>query len=207
MDKDLIVDYQTIEEFIDNFFSSPYIAGWLGIFVPQIYDLREYVLNRPFFANLKLLKMLFPENLPELYEKNLDEIVSVKDISKLVHFTLIDFDNIRNFKEQRGEVFYLELIFQLPFPRNSKFKKNDKIEFIKDRKDRYDSTFRQNLRGNLIIERSSDKKYLLDREKTFFKIILKDVKEGQKLYNIYLGRPKKLSKYWSKFIRETFLSL
>lgn len=204
MDKNLVVDFETIEDFVENFFKSPYIANWIGVFVPQTYDLREYVLNNPFSANLKLMKILFPENLLEKYEKRLDEIISTKDVSKLVHYVLIDFDKITNFKKEKDEIFYLDLTFQLPFIWNSRFKKEEKLNFLAQKKDRYDSTFRQSLRGSLVIEKNLDLKCFSNEERTYTKITIKNIKKEQKFYRIYLAIPKKLNKYWAKFIELTF---
>lgn len=207
MDKDLIVDLESIEVFVEKFFKNPYIAGWVGIFVPQMYDLREYVLNNMFSANLKLIKILFPENLIELYEKGYDEIIPINQVAELVKYVLSDFDRILNYKKNQNEIFYLELIFQLPFIWNSRFNKSDRLSFIASKKEKYDSTFRQNLKGSIIIGKNISPKYFLRNEINYRRVVLKKVKCVQDQYNIHLLMPEKLERYWSAFLEKTSILL
>lgn len=198
MDKDLVVDFQTVEDFISNFFKSPYIAGWLGVFIPQIYDLREYALTNPFSVSTKFLKLLFPENLPELYEKDRDEIINVEDVPRLVHYTLIQIEAIENFFRKKEESFYLELIFQLPFLWNSRFDRRTRQSFIKSKKDKYYSTFRQNLRGSIII---TTEDIPLRDNKLVRQVFIKNSLDS-KIKN-YLLTPPVLTAYWDFCIKKT----
>ncbi len=203
MDKEFITSFQTIEDFVQKFFKNPFIANWLGVFVPQIWDLREFALQNSFQINPKFLKILFPEDLPQLYENNLDEMLKASEIYNFVHQYLVHYQGIETFYLKHNEHVTLELGFQLPFIRNSRFEKQTKKSFLNDPKYRYQNTFRENLRGKIIITQEN----LSDESMVKYKIKMPEIIDWQKQFKVYLLRPPVLDKYWDLSIEKIFISL
>lgn len=200
MDKNLVIYHNYIEDFIKKLTKNRYIAIWLGFFIPQLYDLREYALSQPLLINHKFLNLLFPENLVELYEKNLDEKISGELLADLVTYVLKDYENIDKYFHNKGEKFYLEIGFQMPFVSKGRLKKEEIKQIFEDVKDRYLATFRKNLTGSIII--TNDKhNILIERESKIIEIVIKNLKEEQKAFKVYLKIPISLEKYWHIFLK------
>ncbi len=200
MDKNLVIYHNYIEDFIKKLTKNRYIAIWLGFFIPQLYDLREYALSQPLLINHKFLNLLFPENLVELYEKNLDEKISGELLADLVTHVLKDYENIDKYFQGKGENFYLEIGFQMPFVSKGRLKKEEIKQIFEDVKDRYLATFRKNLTGSIII--TNDKhNILIERESKIIEVVIRNLKEEQKAFKVYLKTPISLEKYWNIFLK------
>ncbi len=202
MGKEFLTPFKYIEEFVEKFFKSPYIANWLGISVPQLWDIRDFALQNPFRLNPKFLKILFPENLPDLYEKGLDELIKIAEIPDLVHQYLVHYEGIKDFFRKNIEEPVIELQFQLPFIKNSRFDRNTKKELLNHRRYRYLNTFRRNLTGKILIseEKISEKKQII------YQIKMPDLVDWQRKFNIFILRPEGLDRYWDMSLEKIFVA-
>lgn len=189
------ISLKNLPDFFQSFFSSPYVAYWLGVRVPQLDDIREYVILNPFKVEDRVLKILFFDFDDKKVEEGFEDRIGVDKISLFVKIVLNMFEELVTFFEDRCEDFKLELEFQLPFIWKSRFSKIEKESFLLEQKSRYYASYRKNYTGMFVIsnkeENSSETK-----EKNLIKLKLMDNEnECKKLY-LWLVYPKYLKKYW-----------
>lgn len=189
--KDLTTD--KLPEFIQYFLSSKYVAYWLGIKVPQIDDIREYAVDNILDIDTKFLKIVFAEYQLKEIENNFDDRLKVEDIGDFIEFIIEYYDDIEEFLEEKGEVFYIEFIFQVPFIWNSRFSKEERESFLLAHKSKYYATIRKNYTGRLILIRSDiEIPDLISQDECVVQFIFADESD----LDLLLVFPKYLKEYW-----------
>lgn len=199
MDSTKVLTLDKLPDFIEYFLSSKYVAHWLGVRVPQIDEIREFALENYIDIDLKFMRLLFAEYQLKDIESNFDDRLKVEDVSDFITFVLDYFEDLEDFFADREEFFYLELIFQLPFIKNSPFSKIEKEKFLSAEKAGYYSTFRQNYTGRFLITRNlEDIISIFDENQCFVNFFLDDTVELE----FYLVFPKFLKSYWVAVIEK-----
>lgn len=189
--KDLTSD--KLPEFIQYFLSSKYVAHWLGVKIPQIDDIREYAIENILEINTKFLKIVFAEYQLKELENDFDDRLKVEDISDFVEFVIEYYDDIEGFLEERGSVFYVELVFQVPFIWNSRFSKEERESFLLAPKSKYYATLRKNYTGRLILIRNDiEIEDLIEEDECIVQFMFADDSD----FDLLLVFPKYLKEYW-----------
>lgn len=189
--KDLTSD--KLPEFIQYFLSSKYVAHWLGVKIPQIDDIREYAIENILEINTKFLKIVFAEYQLKELENDFDDRLKVEDISDFVEFIIEYYDDIEGFLEERGSVFYVELVFQVPFIWNSRFSKEERESFLLAPKSKYYATLRKNYTGRLILIRNDiEIEDLIEEDECIVQFMFADDSD----FDLLLVFPKYLKEYW-----------
>ena len=194
LDKFPPLKIEQIPDFIHAFLSSKYIAGFLGFFVPNLYDIREFLLE-----NLESIEPAFVRrafsNVEESDSKSgSEEKLYLDDIKPFLHYLVKHFREMQDYFRLKDEEFRIELQFQLPFIQKSSLKKDYKIQLFFDSKVRYYNTFRQNLKGTFaILDEKVDLFDVFDKHSLVQSFSIVDNIDKLRLYLIY---PAPLKNYW-----------
>lgn len=199
MDRTKVLTSDKIPDFIYYFLSSKYVANWLGVRIPQMDEIREFVIQNALNIDSRFVNIVFAEYQLKEIENNLDDRIKVEDVGDFVSYVLEYFDDLEDFFAEREEVFYLELIFQLPFIWNSSFNKEEKERFLTGEKTKYYSTFRQNYTGSFVIVRTlEDIIDIFDENECFVSFPFEENFDLE----IYLIFPNFLKDYWVSVIEK-----
>ncbi len=199
MDSAKVLTLDKLPDFIEYFLSSKYVAHWLGVRIPQIDEIREFALENFMDIDLKFMRLLFAEYQLKDIENNFDDRLKVEDVSSFITFVLDYFDDLEDFFAEKGWFFYLELIFQLPFVKNSPFSKIEKEKFLSAEKAGYYATFRQNYTGSFVITKNlEDIIEMFDENQCFVSFFFDDTVD----FEFYLVFPKFLKNYWVAVIEK-----
>jgi hypothetical protein len=199
VDSTKVLTIDKLPKFIEYFLSSKYVAHWLGVRVSQIDEIREFALENYMDIDLKFIRLLFAEYQLKDIENNFDDRLKVEDVANFVTFVLDYFEDLEDFFAEREEVFYLELVFQLPFINNSSFPKIEKERFLSGEKALYYASFRQSYTGSFVITRNlEDIISIFDDDQCFVSFYLDDTVD----FEFYLVFPKILKSYWVAVIEK-----
>ncbi|MCX7769479.1 MAG: hypothetical protein N2202_00180 [Proteobacteria bacterium] len=185
-----------LPEFIQYFFTSKYIAYWLGIKITQIDEIREYAIENILDIENKFLRIIFADYQVKELENNLDDRLKVEDIADFVRFIIDYYDDIEDFLAEREESFYVEFVFQVPFIWNSRFSKEERETFFSDPKAKYYATIRNNYIGRMILIKSSLDIIDTNNDECLVQFYFED--QGD--LDLLLLFPKFLKKYWVTII-------
>lgn len=192
-----VLNIDKLPEFIQYFLSSKYVAYWLGIKIPQIDEIREYAIENILDVDTKFLRIIFAEYQLKEVENNFDDRLKVEDIGDFVKLVIEYYDDLEEFFDERGEFFYIEFVFQVPFIWNSRFSKEERESFLLAPKSKYYATIRKNYTGRLILI-GSDVEILdlISEDECFVQFIF----EEDSNFNLLLVFPKYLKEYWLTII-------
>jgi len=192
-----VLNIDKLPEFIQYFLSSKYVAYWLGIKIPQIDEIREYAIENILDVDTKFLRIIFAEYQLKEIENNFDDRLKVEDIGDFVKLVIKYYDDLEEFFDERGEFFYIEFVFQVPFIWNSRFSKEEREAFLLAPKSKYYATIRKNYTGRLILI-GSDVEILdlISEDECFVQFIF----EEDSNFDLLLVFPKYLKEYWLTII-------
>lgn len=192
-----VLNIDKLPEFIQYFLSSKYVAYWLGIKIPQIDEIREYAIENILDVDTKFLRIIFAEYQLKEIENNFDDRLKVEDIGDFVKLVIEYYDDLEEFFDERGEFFYIEFVFQVPFIWNSRFSKEERESFLLAPKSKYYATIRKNYTGRLILI-GSDVEILdlISEDECFVQFIF----EEDSNFDLLLVFPKYLKEYWLTII-------
>lgn len=173
------------------------MAYWLGIKIPQIDEIREYAIENILDVDTKFLRIIFAEYQLKEIENNFDDRLKVEDIGDFVKLVIEYYDDLEEFFDERGEFFYIEFVFQVPFIWNSRFSKEERESFLLAPKSKYYATIRKNYTGRLILI-GSDVEILdlISEDECFVQFIF----EEDSNFDLLLVFPKYLKEYWLTII-------
>ncbi len=182
-----------LPEFIQYFLSSKYVAYWLGVKITQIDEIREYAIENILDVDTKFLKIIFAEYQLKEVENNFDDRIKVEDVGDFVKLVIEYYDELEEFFDERGEFFYVEFVFQVPFIWNSRFSREERESFLLTPKARYYATIRKNYIGRLIlIDSDIEILDLISEDECFIQFRF----EESSGLNLLLAFPKYLKEYW-----------
>lgn len=194
MGKNSPLNIKEVPDFIYNVLSSNYVANFLGFYIPNFYDIREFLIDRLETIELGFIRLSFCNFDEKQFLEGFEDKVTLDDIKQLLYYLLKHFSEIKDFFKNKDEQFYIELHFQLPFIHKSMLKSKDRKRLLSQKKVRYYNTFRQYLRGVFLIiqEEEVDTAYVLKGDYLFKNIAVSD-----KDTKFYLAYPSQLKDYWS----------
>lgn len=188
------IKVEQIPDFIHAFLSSKYIAGFLGFFVPNLYDIREFLLENLDRVEPSFVRRAF-SNVDESDSKSgMEEKVYLEDIKPFLHYLVKHFKEMQDYFRSKDEEFHIELQFQLPFIHKSSLKRDEKTRLFSDSKVCYFNTFRQNLRGAFVVADDKVEPFdIFDKNVLVESFSILDNTDKFKLYLVY---PAPLQSYW-----------
>ncbi len=187
-----------IPPFIRRFLSSRYVANFLGFFVPNFDDIREFVLAKADRLEASFIKKTFLDFDEKPFFDGFDERLTIDNIEPMIKYLLKHFDEAKQFFEEKDEIFRIEIHFQLPFIHKSCLKSAEKKGLLSVKKVHYFNTFRENLRGRFFII-SAD-----EETGTFLSegYIIRDFSVENDKYRFFLAYPVFLKSYWDLVLQK-----
>jgi hypothetical protein len=206
VDKIPVVDTKFLPEFFKGFFSSPYTASWLGIYMPNIYEIREYVLANTMSLDPEFINAAFLDFNEQTFMDGYDERIPPDRIKELVFHILTNFSRLSEFIEAQDEVFCIEMQFQLPFIHKSRFDSGKRRSFILDGKTRYESSFRKNYTGRFLVLRTDFDEAIFRKEHHILQEIGLSNNDifNETALKCFLQYPVFLKLYWDEALKLIF---
>lgn len=144
------------------------------------------------------LKVAFAQFDENVVLQGFDDRVTLDNLQTFLRYLLKHYSKIRRFFEDKGETFFIEIHFQLPFIHKSILKSEQKKALFAQNKIRFYNTYRQNLRGILLITKDENEAKLLQPKDH----ILLNIPANSKELNLCLSYPIPLKVYWDKVLDE-----
>lgn len=198
MGKGSSLTVKEIPDFIHDFLSSRYVANFLGFYVPNLYDIREFLLNSLEEAEPGFIRLSFSNFDEKLFLEGFEDRVILDDLKQFLNYLLKHFFQIRDYFQRKNEQFHIEIHFQIPFIHKSILKSADKKKLLLQKKARYYNTFRQNLRGMFIIISAEDEVSAVVPDG----FIVKEFTLVEEKLRFLLACPPKLKDYWTFVLEE-----
>ncbi|GAB4433578.1 MAG: hypothetical protein OHK0040_04240 [bacterium] len=182
-----------IPDFIHHFLSSKYVASFLGFYIPNLYDIREFLLDSLEEIEFGFIRLSFSNFDEKLFLEGFEDRVILDDLKQFLNYLLKHFFQIRDYFQKKNERFHIEIHFQIPFIHKSILKSADKKRLLLQKKARYYNTFRQNLRGMFIIVSAEDEVSAVVPDG----FIVKEFSLSEENLRLVLAYPSKLKDYWT----------
>jgi len=196
------IENTTVPGIIYQFFLSKYVANYLGFYVPNFYDIREFILDNLDEVEPGFIRIAFADFNENTVNEGFEDRITLEKLNQFLSYLLKHFNKIRQFFEERGEVFCIELHFQLPFIHKSILKSRQKRMLFIKKKIRFYNTYRQNLRGIfLVTQKDEDVSPFLPNHHLLLKL-----PSNLENFNFFLAYPSQLKDYWELVLQETKLS-
>lgn len=195
-----------LPEFITSFFSSPFVASWLGISIPVVDDLRECVLSQLDTVDTGLLRTLFHEFSDIPFQEGFDDRFTPETAGRLLAQVLPAFTVFDQLFEQQGAAFIWEMQFQLPFIDRSRFTAAERRSFATSPRELAERQFRRNYRGSISVAlRERDVRFSVPADAVFRTFDADDdrLPDGSRAA-VYLWHPPQLTRYWEASLERTF---
>lgn len=192
VDKNAPLGLEEIPDFIHRFLSSKYIANFLGFFMPNLDDIREFLINRLESIELGFIRLGFSNFEEHRFQEGFENHLSLDELKVFLCYLLRHYEELKEFFKKKEELFYIELHFQLPFIHRSPLTSAEKKMVLEVKKSRYYNTFRQFLRGAfLILPEEEDITIFLPKG-----AIAKEIPLKERCLKFYLTYPSELKDYW-----------
>lgn len=191
-----------IPDFIHRFLSSRLVANYLGFYIPNLYDIREFLLENLDKISPSFLKIAFDDFKEDVFADGFEDRVSLDNIRPFISYLLKHFATLEEYFKKKDETFAIQLHFQLPFIHKSILKSEEKKMLFSLPKVRYYNTFRQNLRGVILITSLEDCSLFLpyERSSTVISFPVND-----SILRVYILYPTPLKHYW-EFVLNKLIS-